>query len=59
MKLLASTCDECVTCKHMKRGTCPGLIDWRRQDCPDWFTSRLVPEWYGEVLVRAAPGRPL
>lgn len=57
MKKPTGICVQCAECKYMKRGTCPGLIDYRRQDCPDWFTSRLVPEWYGEVLVRAAPGK--
>ena len=57
MKKLASTCSECVNCKHMKKGTCAGLIDYRRQDCPEWYTVHLVPELYGKVLVRAAPGR--
>ena len=57
MKLLGSTCAQCAECKYMKRGTCAGLIDYRRQDCPEWYTVHLVPELYGKVLVRAAPGR--
>lgn len=47
MKLLGSTCAQCAECKYMKRGTCAGLIDYRRQDCPEWYATRLVPERYG------------
>ena len=57
MKSLASNCSECVKCKYMKQGTCAGLIDFQRYDCPKWYTTRLVTQLHGEVLVRAAPGK--
>ena len=59
MKKLASVCSKCTECKHLKKGTCAGLTEYQRQDCPEWYTTRLVPELYGKVLVRAAPGRLL
>ena len=55
----ASTCAKCVECKYMKEGSCAGLIEYQRQDCPAWYTTRLVPELHGSVLVRSAQGRLL
>lgn len=59
MKKLTGICGRCMKCKYRKKETCAGLIDYRRQDCPEWFTTRLVPERYGDVLVRTSQGRPL
>ena len=43
----------------MKKGTCAGLIEYQRHECPQWYTTRLVPELHGDVLVRSSQGRPI
>ena len=59
MKKLGSSCTQCAECKHLKKGTCAGLIEYQRHECPQWYTTRLVPELHGDVLVRSSQGRPI
>lgn len=47
MKKLGSSCARCAECKYLKH------------DCPQWYTTRLVPELHGDVLVRSSQGRPI